>query len=559
MKKKLLISAGIAALLGGMYFASGYAVRPIANHYIRLNGFPEARISDMSLTPTGLMIDHISLDGNDFSTVDNVNIAVNWSDFIKTGKIESLTIKDISLICELDEDGHLKIAGWDATLPTSDSSSALIPIQSLLLQGITLDIETPQGDIRVEGKISIDTPSPDKQTLQYAVWGQQHQLSFDAKGTGTLSSNGDLSLSTTLNDGRVNLENIELSRASGWVDYHRPVGGAVSTYSGQFVAGKVNTLGALLQNVTVTLDTSKAESLFFKTSPAGHNDISFTGRWMTLPQNQLELIVASKSSIELVELLAPEKVDDYKGWLKNANPLALTLSAPLTALQDKIKTADFHLQLGADKSDVILNSAGQVSYDSESEKTAFQIAQTHIKIAGGTVDASPFAFASDYTGSPPLNLSLTLKDIDMAELAKLADVDGLTATGTLSGSVPLVYSDKGLIFGEGSVKSNGKGVFSYTPQSFPSSLQGDDTRMKTVREALSDFHFTSFSAEVSGPFSGKMKTTLRAEGTNPVFGDRPINLNLNLDGDLGSVIQQTLQAGDIGSKIGSQISGAKKQ
>lgn len=558
MKRKILISVSALALVSGVVFGSGYAVKPLATQFIRQNGFPEASLSSLSFTPTGLFIEHIALDKNDFSSVDNVSIGFQWFDFLKSRKIESLTIKDISLTCELDEAGHFKIAGWDATLPEGDSSSSLIPIQSLLLQGVTLDIETTQGDIRVQGKLSLDTSSNDTQTVQYAIWGQQHQISFDTTGTGKLSANGAMSFSTTINDGRINLDGLELSRASGWLDYSRADSQAVPAYSGQLVAGKVNTLGALLQNVTVTLDTTKEEALFFKTSPAGHSDISVTGRWITSPKNELELIVDSQSAHELVELISPDNAKTMQPWLKNANPLSLSLFMPIESLRDNKKDASYKLQLGNKGSAVTLYSSGHAIYDAETAISHLQIDKTNISIAGGNISLSPFNLSTDYDGKKPLDIMLTLQSIQMDELAKLSDIKGLKASGTLSGTVPVSYSDKGLIFGQGLIQSDGKGVFSYIPDNFPPALQGDDERMQTVRDVLSDFHFTVLSAEVSGPFSSKMKTTLKAEGINPAFGERPIKLNLNLDGDLGGVIQQTLQAGDIGSKIGSQISGAKK-
>ncbi len=558
MKKKLLITSSLIALTGAIVFGSGYAIAPVASQLIRQNGFPDAKISSISLTPTGVMIDHIALDANDFSTVDNINIGINWIDFIKTRRIQSITIKDISLTCEFDDAHQFKIAGWDAKYPESHADTSLMPIQSLLLEGVTLDIATPDGDIRVQGKLTVDTPTATEQTIQYAIWGQQQQASFDAKGSGKLDANGNISLSTTLNDGRLNLPQLEISRASGWVDFHKEKNKPTPSYSGQLVAGKINTLGTLLQNVTITLDTTKPEALFFKTSPAGHNDISLTGRWLSQETNQLELIVTSASSLELVELLAPQKVDDLKPWLQTANPLSLNITAPASIISNTDKTANFELNVGNKNTNIILKSTGQAHYTPSSPDINIHIEKTLMNVAGGQVELAPFSVSSGFQGTPPLDLSMSLQDINMAELAKLADVEGLKAKGTLNGTIPLTVSDKGIVFDAGAVQSKGEGTFSYTPTSFPPSLQGDDERMQTVRQALSDFHFTNFSVDLSGAVNGKMKTTFKAEGNSPVFGDRPIHLNLNLDGDLGSVIQQTLQAGDISDKIRSELTGAKK-
>src|SRR3989338_2179567 len=560
-KKKLLLSVtGLALLGGGIYFGLAYSLPLITSQIIRQNGFPAARVQNFYVTPTGVMIDHISLDSNDFSTIDNINITMNWFDFIKDRKIKSLIIKDISLTAELDEAGHFKIAGWDATLPQSGGNgSSLLPLQSVLLQGITVDLDTPQGDIRVEGKLSLDTPSNKEQNIQYAIWGQQHQLSFDTKGSGKISSNGDMSFTTTLNEGRLNLPSLELSRASGELTVQKPAGGKVPVYKGQLIAGKINTLGALLQNVTVNLDTSKPEALYFKTSPAGYKDITLTGRWVTTPESRLEFTLNSAKSLDVVEVVAPDKHDQFSSWIKDANPLSITLTAPIASLQDNLKKATYQVHLGTDKTPRQFVSTGNIVYDTEKWSALLDFEKTNISIAGGDIDISPFSFPSDYDGTPPLSLSLKVTSDDMGKLADLADVKGLNAKGRLSGTIPVTYSKDGIIFGSGSLKSDGAGTFAYTPDQFPASLQGDDPRMETVRKTLSDFRFSKFSVDMSGSVDDKMKTSISAEGTNPALGERPIHLNLNLDGDLGAVLKQTLQTVDFGGKIRDQMAPEAKE
>jgi hypothetical protein len=560
-KKKLILSvAGLALLGGGLYFGLAYSLPLLTSQIIRQNGFPEARVKNFYVTPTGVMIDHISLDSNDFSTVDNINITMSWIDFIKDRKIQSVTVKDISLTAELDDTGHFKIAGWDATLPQSGGNgSSLLPLQSILLQGITVDLDTPQGDIRIEGKLSLDTPNNTEQNIQYAIWGQQHQLSFDTKGSGKLSSNGDISFTTTLNEGRLNLPSLELSRASGELTIQKTADGKPPVYTGQLIAGKINTLGALLQNVTVNLDTTKPEALFFTTSPAGYKDITLTGRWVTTPDSHLEFILNSAKSLDIVELLAPEKNDTFSSWLKDANPLSVTLTAPIASLQNDQKRAAYQINLGTSKTARQLVASGNIVYDAEKGTALVDLKKTNISIAGGKIDVSPFSVNSDYTGTPPLSMLLTVTSVDMAKLATLADVKGLNARGRLSGSLPVTYSTDGIIFGEGSLKSEGAGTFAYTPDKFPPSLQGDDPRMETVRKTLSDFRFSKFNVDMSGSVDDKMKTSISAEGTNPALGERPIKLNLNLDGDLGAVLKQTLQTVDFGSKIRDQMTPKDKK
>jgi hypothetical protein len=48
---------------------------------------------------------------------------------------------------------------------------------------------------------------------------------------------------------------------------------------------------------------------------------------------------------------------------------------------------------------------------------------------------------------------------------------------------------------------------------------------------------------------------LKAVGKNPTFADRPINLNINLEGALLPALQQALQPGRIADNIEKSISG----
>lgn len=553
MKKKLLIATSVFAFIGaGIYLGSGYAAKPLATQFIRQNGFPEANISSISMIPSGVMIEKISLDGHDFSTVDNIVISVNWMDFLKTRKINSVEIKDISITAELDADGRFKIAGWDATLPKSNASSGLFPIQSLLLQGITVDLDTPQGDIRLQGKMSLETPTSSEQNIEYALWGQQRQLSFDAKGTGKILSNGDMNFSTTLNEGRLNLPNIELSRASGEINFRKSNQYPTPHITGKLLAGKINTVGALLQNVVIDLDTTKPESLAFKTSPAGFKDIEIEGKWITSEDSYLHLTLTSLKTLDVIEVLYPDEVKNFKPWAAHSNPMALSIKIPISSLQSEKKKASFNLSLGKRNSDMNFLTNGLVTYTPRNQEANIQFEKTEFQIAGGKISSSPFVLELKNSEIVPLSLTLSVQSVNMAELSQLADIDGLAVEGYLSGTIPLTYSDKGIVFGDGLLTSDSDGLFAYKPAHFPPSFQGDDERMQIVRDALSDFKFSKLSFDVSGAFDKKMKTTLTAEGKNPTLGDRPIKLNLNLDGDLGAVIKQTLQAGDIADKIRSK-------
>lgn len=156
--------------------------------------------------------------------------------------------------------------------------------------------------------------------------------------------------------------------------------------------------------------------------------------------------------------------------------------------------------------------------------------------SGGSVIFRPF----DEKNVSSQKSELVLRDIDMEKLAAIAEIDGLKAIGKIEGNLPMERGAQGVVVRGGVVRSIGPGEFSYAPSSFPSALQGEDSRMKTVREALRHFQFDQLEFSIDGPLNGNLKTALKARGTNPDFGDRPIELNINLEGALGSALSQAI-------------------
>ena len=642
-------------------------IKPLAEQFLHRHGFPDAHISNLSVIPSGIVIDHISLDGDDFSTIDGISIEGDWLVMALDNQINSLTVKDITLSAEIDESGHYSVSGWNAKLPSVDNgSSGLLPIKNILLQGVTIDAETPQGNIRAEGKLSLSTPAPDKQVFQYTSWGQQKQLSYMLSGKGELSATGAWSTSTTIEDVRASIARADISRTSGYIDIAKNSPDEPLVTKGHIVAGRINYDKILLQNIDAQFDSAKADALTFTASPSGHSDVKFTATWKTQPTSLLSLNLTGKKISEIYELLPDNKKETIppiaEEWLANISSFTMTASAPLgdwmaknksinlaatlfagntsitatpmlvytkdkgiTTLKFKQekwdaaalnsvfsvqKNTDMRLTDGTialsgdinfvkdepsaltlDLNDVSANLAGldvknikgtfvfdnlspislaapsQLNYalpDNLGKGTlilsgqldnGLKIDKFRMDIAGGTIDADGFTLSSD--DKKPITTTLSFQSIQIEKLVALADIDGLQGEGAVSGKVPITVKGDSVTLGDALLENDAVGTFTYTPATYPTSLQGDDVRMETVRQSLKDFRFSKLSLSLHGPLSGKMVTTLKAEGTNPVFGDRPIVLNLNLEGDLAPLVKNmmgglTLPTGEIHDRIRSE-------
>lgn len=666
--RRLMWAGASLLVICGLVVSYSVLGRYAVQGAIRANGFPQARVADLSLSPRGIFIDHIDLDGNDFSTVDGVDVRIGW------GTPPALSVKSLSLMAEMDEQGHFRMAGWDATMPQDETTSGGLPFGSVHLEGVSLDLDTPQGDFRIDGKLHIAQDELDKhQTIAVSLWTKQNQLSFSIDGKGVLYPDGRRDLSFELMDGRVDFDAAHISRLSGWIKDKKDNAAAPSVVTAGFSAGSVKTLNALLQNVELGFDSTRAEPLSFRTSPAGHPDITIAGRWNKTPPEQFELMIESKKGDEILDLFSETPDQDARAWMAQLSPLTIQLALPVTIFEAEKKQAawailagDGNLKLGgtaeldAAKKSLLLDLApatmgaaqvgkilplkeryaldlaggtiglsgkidmdfgggegkseglsvkgplsieakdisgdwngfllkslgGKVGLtalspwaigapaeftailDNEQEEvargrwtiagngaTGLAVSNAVFDLAGGSVTASPFV-VKPQTGE--ISTDLAFEKVDLGALAALAHNEALTAQGVLSGKIPVKVKDGEISFAAGKIESTGDGYFKYAPGEFPASLQGDDPRMKTVREALSDFRFSVLSFDMDGPMNGKMTTKLKASGTSPLFGDRPIELNLNLEGDIGKALQQLLQAGDLGSTLRSAQGDKKK-
>jgi hypothetical protein len=111
------------------------------------------------------------------------------------------------------------------------------------------------------------------------------------------------------------------------------------------------------------------------------------------------------------------------------------------------------------------------------------INQLSAKVAGGTLSATPLSFKTGQN----LSSSINVNNINLKYLFAKENSD-LSAEGAFSGSLPITFRDNDLHISQGILHSNG-GIIRYNPAIMPTFLQGDDSRMNTVRLALSDYRF----------------------------------------------------------------------
>lgn len=150
--------------------------------------------------------------------------------------------------------------------------------------------------------------------------------------------------------------------------------------------------------------------------------------------------------------------------------------------------------------------------------------------------ASPMAVP--LSGNKAIRADIRADTLSIDSLLQAATGSRVTATGTVSGTLPVTIKANGALdIGAGLLEAGGEGRLVMPPEALP----GDNPQVGLLRDVMSDFHYTALSVETARDVSGKTALTLRVSGNNPaVQNGREVKLNVNLTGDILSLIQQNM-------------------
>ncbi|MDP6706020.1 MAG: YdbH domain-containing protein [Alphaproteobacteria bacterium] len=173
------------------------------------------------------------------------------------------------------------------------------------------------------------------------------------------------------------------------------------------------------------------------------------------------------------------------------------------------------------------------------------LGRLRIDRASGRVDFARIS-VSEATLDPVAGryrLQLGVESLDLAKLLKLADVEGLEATGVLNGAMPILIAGEEVVIEPSVLEASGPGVIHFTSEKARSALASGGDQVALLLQALEDFRYQKLALGLEKPAEGSAKVTLSITGHNPeVLDGHPFAVNIDLSGDFDSLFRTALDA-----------------
>lgn len=136
-------------------------------------------------------------------------------------------------------------------------------------------------------------------------------------------------------------------------------------------------------------------------------------------------------------------------------------------------------------------------------------------------------------------LNFQVERLKLAQVLEFLDFDGVTGTGKLAGTIPVVRQGDRIEIRSGEL-SAGKhgGWLRFAPGSIPGLGQSGQADVDRVGRVLENFRYDELEIRIDGEVTGTINVSLHLFGTNPdLSGGQTFDLTLNNEVPLGDIVR----------------------
>ncbi|MFA5592008.1 MAG: hypothetical protein WC989_01675 [Micavibrio sp.] len=239
---------------------------------LRGAGYPQARIHEISISSSAIEAHDIKLDQFGFDEIKLLHADLSWPSFLLHGTLKGMSLSGI----HIGRDSTNLAPGFKKLM----QSLLTLPDYRITLGGVTLDVTTDVGELRLTMDASVDTGGTDSvRTIRASIHSEQYQLGFKSDWTGTLDKNGNLDLAAELVDGRLNMGPLRISRFNGWIGANLTDGRhSIET---QLEAGSANLMNVPLHNLSlIASHNDGSNNVIVRSGLSGMPDVLFTADYL---------------------------------------------------------------------------------------------------------------------------------------------------------------------------------------------------------------------------------------------------------------------------------------
>lgn len=195
---------------------------------------------------------------------------------------------------------------------------------------------------------------------------------------------------------------------------------------------------------------------------------------------------------------------------------------------------------------------GRLRFSLAADGTA-QFQPSTWKWAQGTLQTGK-ASVNIYTPNLP-DMTLTANHLALEELLAGLLKEGISASGTLNGSIPVHFTkDHAAMITNGKLSADTGGVVRYNPTDESPLQKGGSFQTDLLLGALENFHYEQLSMTINSTDADALQVLLHVKGRNPnLYDGQSIELNINLNGNLFDVIQSGMSIYTLPERLEEQL------
>jgi len=169
------------------------------------------------------------------------------------------------------------------------------------------------------------------------------------------------------------------------------------------------------------------------------------------------------------------------------------------------------------------------------------------RVAGGTVtlDETPWDF-----GAETNELRVRVRQVEIGQLLRDWQVEGVSGTGRLSGAIPVRLAANGLSIRRARLASDGPGAIRVDWGEARERLMRSGEQVALAATALEDFRYEAMAIDIDKPAGGELSFAIGLDGANPaVLNGYPMRFNVTLQGRLEPILAAVREGRRLGGEM----------